>query len=160
MGSILKRKGSHVPAFTGLSQQEILFTVELLKDMNPIRAGQACGIDPDEALRLSNRKAIRDRCQALLAERLEEAQIDADWLLYELRDNHTIARQQGNLTASNKALETIGKLTPVDAFASNKVEHSGELGVVVQVKKYSDPDTPTTIDVTPEPEQPAALSFL
>jgi hypothetical protein len=136
MNEMIKRKGSHTAAMFGLSRQEMLFTIELLKDMNPIRAGQACGIDPDEAMRMSNKKAIKDRCEAILVQRLDEAEINVDWLLDELKDNHTLARQQGNLTASNKALETIGKLAPVDAFASNKVEHSGELGLVVQVKRY------------------------
>lgn len=136
--SIIKKKGSHIAAMYGLTRQEVLFTVEMLKDMNPIRAGQACGIDPDHAVALSKKPVIRERLESFLSDRIEEAGIDTDWLLYELKDNHTLARQQGNLTASNKALETIGKLAPVDAFAANKHEHSGEVGLVVNVKRYSD----------------------
>ena len=136
--SILRHKGSHTAAMLGLTNQELLFTIELVKDMNPVRAGQACGIDPDEAMRLSNKKVIKERCEAILVDRLDETGVDIDWMLYELRDNHALARQQGNLTASNKAIELIGKLAPVDAFAANKHQHSGEVGLVVNVKQYSD----------------------
>src|SRR5699024_12369920 len=48
--------------------------------------------------------------------------ISAEWLLYEMVDNHKLARQAGNLSASNKALELIGKMAVVDAFAADKIE--------------------------------------
>ena len=48
--------------------------------------------------------------------------IDAEWLLYELVDNHRIARQHGNISASNTALGTIAKHVTVDALAKQKIE--------------------------------------
>lgn len=136
--TLLQSKGSHVTAMTGLTRTEALFTIELLKDGNAIRAGQALGMSPDDAFTLSVDKRVRAQIERVMQDRLDDACIDVDWLLYELRDNHVLARQLGSLAASNKALELIGKLTPVDAFASTKLEHSGEVGLVVNVKRYSD----------------------
>ena len=56
--------------------------------------------------------------------------IDADWLLNEMVDNHMIARQQGNITASNTALNMVGKHKRVDAFAADKIKVSTDADVV------------------------------
>ena len=52
--------------------------------------------------------------------------MDAEWLLKEMRDNHYLARQAGELSASNAALKMIAGHTLVDANATTKVEVIGE----------------------------------
>jgi len=153
------RKKSHLEAMTGLDSQRALFVIELLKDHDPVRAGRACGIAPDEAYAMSNEPCVRAQVDRVLGERLEDAVIDAQWLLGELRDNHDIARQTGAIAASNKALELIAKHVDVDAFASSKLEHSGELGLTVAVKRYSD-DAVIEGEVTQEEALPGSTDAL
>lgn len=105
-----------------------------------MRAANASRVDVDEAsLWISGDHAVRRAVDRIIAERLEEAEINLDWVLYELKDNHHLARQQGNLTASNKALDQLAKHKSIDAYAASKVDAnvSGELGLSVTVKKYS-----------------------
>ena len=45
-------------------------------------------------------------------------------------DNHRIARQQGNITASNTALNMVGKHKRVDAFAADKIKVSTDADVM------------------------------
>ena len=45
----------------------------------------------------------------------------AGWLLMELVDNHVIAKQMGNMAASNTALGLIAKHKMVDAFAAEEI---------------------------------------
>jgi hypothetical protein len=58
----------------------------------------------------------------IVADLIPEIGIDAEWLLYELVDNHRIARQHGNISASNTALGTIAKHVHVDALAKQRIE--------------------------------------
>ena len=69
---------------------------------------------------IKNDDAIQLALNNILQSRLESSHIDAEFLMYELLDNHRIAREKGNITASTSALATIGKLALVDAFAAEK----------------------------------------
>lgn len=105
----------------GLKPKEYAFVVEYTKDFDARRAAAASGYAPDTGYQLRDKEHISTAVEMVLQHRLEQSHIDAEWLLWELVDNHMIARAQGKLTASNTALHLIGKHGKVDAFAAEKV---------------------------------------
>lgn len=98
------------------------FVVEYTKDFATRRAAEASGFSPDMGYKLLEEELIQDAIQEIVIERVENAGIDAQWLLQELVDNHRIARQMGNISASNTSLKIIAQLAVIDAMAKQKVE--------------------------------------
>lgn len=107
---------------TGLSHKEAGFVIEYVKDFAARRAAGASGYAPDYAYQLLEKPEIMEAVARIQQHRLEASHIDAEWLLMEAADNHFIARQQGNIGASNSALTLIAKHVMVDALAANKVD--------------------------------------
>ena len=105
----------------GLDTREARFVVEYVKDLNARRAAKASGHGPDAGYKLREKENISAAIFHILNQALESAKIDAEWLLMEVVDNHMLARQAGNLPASNTALNLIAKHTMVDAMASDKM---------------------------------------
>jgi len=103
-----------------LNQQEINFIVEYVKDYMPRRAAIASGYSSDDGYRLVQRPAIAAAITMLSDKPLVVGQITPDWLLMQAVDNHYIARQAGNISASNVALTLLAKHVHVDAFAADK----------------------------------------
>lgn len=106
------------------------FVVEYVKDFAPRRAAEASGYGADYGYRLLEDPEVSNAIEYIIQQRLEVNMIDADWLLNEMVDNHMIARQQGNITASNTALNMVGKHKRVDAFAADKIKVSTDADVV------------------------------
>lgn len=106
------------------------FVVEYVKDFAPRRAAEASGFAADHGYNLLNDPNISAAIEHIIQQRLEDNMIDTDWLLYEMVDNHRIARQQGNITASNTALNMVGKHKRVDAFAADKIKVSTDADVM------------------------------
>jgi len=106
------------------------FVIEYLKDFAPRRAAEASGYASDYGYKLLEVLEISAAIEKILQDRLEANMIDTDWLLYEMVDNHRIARQQGNITASNTALNMVGKHKRVDAFAADKIKVSTDADVM------------------------------
>ena len=102
--------------------KEAIFVAEYVKDFATRRAAEAAGYSPDSGYELLKNERIQNSIRSIVNERLNEMNIDAEWVLYELVDNHQIARQQGNISASNTALNTIAKHVSVDALAKQKIE--------------------------------------
>lgn len=113
-----------------LPAKEANFVVEYIKDFAPRRAAEASGYAPDTGYSLLQKPGISAAIEHIIQERLEVNQIDADWLLTEMVDNHMIARQQGNISASNTALNMVGKHKRVDAFAADKIKVSTDADVI------------------------------
>jgi hypothetical protein len=97
------------------------FAIEYSKDFNARRAAAVCGYAPDSGYSISEREDVRAVLSVIASKRLEASHIDAEWVLMEAVDNHMIARQNDNITASNTALNLIAKHTMVDALASDKL---------------------------------------
>lgn len=114
----------------GLSARHAVFVVEYMKDFAVQRAAEAAGFGRDSGSSILRRDDVSAVIEGLLIERLEHNMIDADWLLYEMIDNHMIARQMGNITASNTALSLVAKHKRVDAFAADKIKVSTDADVV------------------------------
>lgn len=106
------------------------FVVEYFKDFSPRRAAEASGFEADTGYTLLRREDISAAIDAIIQQRLEINLIDADWLLGEMVDNHLIARQMGNITASNTALGLVGKHKRIDAFAADKIKVSTDSDVM------------------------------
>jgi 4-hydroxy-L-threonine phosphate dehydrogenase PdxA len=125
MGEVLK-----------LSWKHAHFVEEYLKDFSPRRASEASGHDSEEGYILLKRKEIIDAVECVLKHRHSQvSEINSDWVLKEMVDNHKIARQQGNIPASNASLVMIAKHKAVDAFASGKVEISNGASVIDRLKE-------------------------
>ena len=114
----------------GLTPKYANFVVEYIKDFSPRRAAEASGFEADTGYSLLKREDVSAAIDYIIAQRLEVNQIDADWLLGEMVDNHLIARQVGNLPASNTALSLVAKHKRIDAFAADKIKVSTDADVV------------------------------
>ena len=120
--------GEHMPQritltdLTGLSPKEANFVIEFCKDFAPRRAAEASGYAADYGYQLQHLPKIEAAVDKVLEARLDASHIDAEWVLMEAVDNHMIARQQGNISASNTALGLCAKHKMVDAFAAEKIE--------------------------------------
>ena len=119
----------------GLTAQEINFVIEYLKDFHPRHAAERSGYHPDRGAQLLAQPHIEDAMRKVMQRRLVASDIDAQWLLMELVDNHGLARQSGKLTASNTALATIAKLAAVDAFAADKVIQVSDQQVLERLQR-------------------------
>jgi len=108
--------------FPKLSFKEAAFVIEYTKDFAPRRAAEAVGLCPDSGYQWVKKDNIQEAIDDVLVMRLDNYQIDAEWVLYEAVDNHLIARQCGNITASNTALKLIAQHTLVDAMAAKRVD--------------------------------------
>lgn len=113
-----------------LSPKKASFVVEYMKDFSPRRAAEASGYSPDRGYEIMKEDEVSHAIESIIQKRLEANLIDADWLLGEMVDNHLIARQQGNITASNTALNMVGKHKRVDAFAADKIKVSTDSDVM------------------------------
>lgn len=106
----------------GVRGQDAVFVIEYMKDFAARRAAEAAGFAPEHGCVLLKKPEIIEAINQIMDERLEDIGIDAEWLMYELVDNHRIARQQGNIAASNTALLTLAKHVSIDALAKTKIE--------------------------------------
>lgn len=135
-----------------LSVKQAAFVVEYMKDFAPRRAAEASGYSADSGYSLVNSEKIRQTIEVVLQKRMEESAVDAEWLLCELVDNHRIARQQGNLGASNTALGLIAKHKQVDAFATEKVKVSTAGDVAQRLAaarvRVKSPEKPVDAEIT------------
>jgi phage terminase small subunit len=120
---------------TGLKPQYAAFVVEYVKDFAARRAAEASGFSPDSGYQLLERPEIKAAIAGIIEKRLEASHIDAEWVLMEAVDNHQIARQSGNINASNTALNLVAKHVFVDAFAAEKVEVNSDKDVMERLMR-------------------------
>lgn len=127
---------------TGLKPKEANFVIEYCKDFSARRAAEASGYAPDTGYSLLGYESVSEAIERVLMARLEASHVDAEWVLMEAVDNHMIARQQGNISASNTALNLIAKHVFVDAFAAEKVEVNSDKEIMERLlrgrKRLSD----------------------
>ncbi len=119
-----------ITELTGLKPKKANFVIEYCKDFSARRAAEASGFNPDTGYQLLKDDAVATAIDHILTERLEASHIDAEWALMEAVDNHMIARQQGNISASNTALSLVIKHKFVDGFAAEKVELNSDKEVM------------------------------
>lgn len=105
----------------GLIPKDAMFVLEYCKDNMPRRAAAASGHPADDAHKLLAKPEIGKAIDFVIQRRLDASDIDAEWLLMELVDNHMIAKQTGQIPASNTALGLIAKHKMVGAFAAEEI---------------------------------------
>lgn len=111
---------------TGLTPRHANFLIEYIKDFNARSAAERAGYSPDSAFNLLDREDIQEVLGRVMQQRLDNAGIDAEWLLMELVDNHVLARQQGKINQSTGALDKIARHAAVDAYSAEKVHVVGD----------------------------------
>lgn len=114
-----KRKSK---GLAGLSVKQSIFVQEYVKDFNARRAAEMSGYDPDYGYNLLEKQSIKTALEFCVTDAFNNMAIDAEWVLWELADNHRIARQHGNISASNTALKTLMQHVSIDAMAKQKME--------------------------------------
>ena len=120
---------------TGLKPKEANFVIEYCKDFSARRAAEASGYAADSGYAQLNKLHIEEAISKVLMSRLDASHIDAEWVLMEAVDNHLIARQQGNISASNTALNLVAKHSHVDAMAAEKVEVSSDKEIMERLMR-------------------------
>lgn len=124
-----------IQELTGLKPKEANFVIEVCKDFAPRRAAEASGFAADSGYELMKKEHIAAAIENVLATRLEASHIDAEWALMEAVDNHMIARQGGNITASNTALGLVFKHKFVEAMAAEKIEVNSDKEIMERLKR-------------------------
>jgi hypothetical protein len=122
----------------GLPHNKANFVIEYAKDFNPRRAAEASGFAPDSGYKLREDPEVAAAIDLLIATRLDASDIDAEWVLMEAVDNALIAKQLGNISASNTALQIVGKHVMVDAFAADKIQISSSKQVMDRLRRARD----------------------
>ncbi len=140
-----------------LTQSEIDFVIEYCKDYVARRAARVSGYEPDDGYKLLKQPLIAAAIARIKQSRYEIADINAEWLLHELVDNHSLARQSNNLAASNQSLNIIAKHKFVDAYAAEKVEIVAEQGILDRLARGR---KRTKIDGDTNDDEPETVSFI
>jgi len=141
-----------IESLSGLKPKYANFVIEYCKDFAARRAAEASGFSGDSGHALLNREEIQDAIQRVITSRLKSSEIDAEWALMEAVDNHSIARQQGNITASNSALKLIFGHVSVDANAVKRmdVDVGSHTEIVERLKRGRQRIARVTGEVAPE----------
>src|SRR5699024_12275188 len=106
-----------IPELRNLNVGQAAFVIEYTKDFNPGLAAERCGLDVSQGQRLLSQVDVKRAVNLVLQMRMAAFDITAELLLYEMVDKHKMARQAGNLIASNKVLELQGNVACGLAFA-------------------------------------------
>ena len=120
---------------TGLSEGHARFLIEYIKDFNATAAAQRAGYSPASAAGLVDRPDVQTALNRVLSNRLDMALIDAAWLKTQFVENHELARQSGNVPASNNALTQLAKFNDIDAFAAEKLTVSSDAELAERVER-------------------------
>lgn len=162
MASITINQGQ----FKGYKDKTAVFIIEYVKDFACRRASEAAGLSYERGLQVLKAQDAQDTISQIVNARLDDANIDAHWLLKELADNHFIARQMGNINASNAALKIIAQLACVDALAKQRVEVDvvSDKELTERIRRGRDralplPSIDPALSTVAEPETPE-ISFL
>lgn len=122
-----------------LTPKQRRFVEEYLVDLNAtqaaIRAGYSARSADVTGSRLLANAKISTAVQAGQAARSKRTNVSQDWIIEHLRANVDEAKSALQYSASNKALELLGK--HLGMFV-DKVEHSGELPVIVVKREKED----------------------
>lgn len=146
--------------FRLMKPKEAAFVIEYIKDRNPRRAAEVAGFSPEYCYKLLKLPHIEDMLTGITMDRFEEANIDATWCLLELRDNHWIAREQGNLGASNTALRLLMQHVQVDAMARQKLEMTVTEDAELVARLTRGRQRLIEEGIAPELPEPDEVSFL
>lgn len=118
----MKKKHLDIGDLPTLSRERAQFVIEYCKDTDARRAATASGLPADDGYKVRDEPEVAAAIQNVLQSHLSANDITPEWLLQEFYYNHLIARQRGNISASNQCLNLIAKHASVDAYAAEKVK--------------------------------------
>lgn len=105
----------------GCNYRQIAFIVEYLKDFNVKRAADITGVSPENGHKLIQKPHVARVITNHIMRGWDDDVPDPKWFLLQLVENHQIARYQGNIHASTRALMAAMKHVDVNALAPTKV---------------------------------------
>ena len=117
-----KKKHLTIDDLPGLERDRANFVIEYCKDTDARRAAVASGLPADDGYKVRDEPDVAIAIQRVLQSHCSPQDITPEWLLQEFYYNHLLARQRGNITASNQCLNLIAKHASVDAYAAEKVK--------------------------------------
>lgn len=117
-----KKKHLTIADLPSLKPDRANFVIEYCKDTDARRAAVASGLPADDGYKIRDEPDVAIAIQRVLQSHLSPNDITPEWLLQEFYYNHLLARQRGNITASNQCLNLIAKHATVDAYAAEKVK--------------------------------------
>lgn len=117
-----KKKHLSIEDLPNLQRDRANFVIEYCKDTDARRAAQASGLPADDGYKIRDEPDVAIAIQRVLQSHLSPNDISPEWLLQEFYYNHLLARQRGNISASNQCLNLIAKHASVDAYAAEKVK--------------------------------------
>lgn len=104
----------------GLTQKQQDFVYEYLKSGNATDAAIKAGYSEKTSYSIGqenlNKPVIAEEINKRRSEVVKKHNIDVDWIVTQLKENHELAREFGEISNSNKAIELIGKTKIVSAF--------------------------------------------
>ena len=104
----------------GMEDKHVLFVILYCQSCSVHAASEAMGIEPAEGAKFMRRDDVQMAISYRLRDRYND-EINPDWVLTQLVENHHLARQKGQINASNTALKLIGTFGGIDAFVPEKI---------------------------------------
>lgn len=129
MPRITAEKTDQMPTTKPLNAKQKLFVEEYVKTASQAKAAEASGYSRKHCWKLLNTPQfanVQAAVEAGLAKRAEKAELDADYVLDELRSLYDECRGEKNHKTAAKCLELMGKHL---AMWINRSEHSGKMTV-------------------------------
>lgn len=133
-----KKKHLTIDDLPMLSREYANFVIEYCKDTDARRAAVASGLPADNGYKIRDDPEVAMAIQRVLQSHVSPTDITPEWLLQEFYYNHLIARQRGNIAASNQCLNLIAKHASVDAYAAEKVKMSTDQDVIDKLMRERD----------------------
>jgi phage terminase small subunit len=125
---------NEVKRMAELTAKQQRFVDEYCVDLNAtqaaIRAGYTKETSHVQGPRLLGNVRVREAIEKKQRRLEVKTELTAEWVLKEFAENHKLAREVGELPASNKALEMIGKHL---GMFKDKVELTGDEGGPLKV---------------------------
>ena len=103
----------------GLTAKQARFVEEFLVDMS--KEGAAARAGYSRKTNLMKLKAVKAAVDRRLLEQKTHREINKEWLLEQLVENHSLARAYGELNNSNSSLKMVGQHVMVQGFVDKHV---------------------------------------
>lgn len=105
-----------------MSDNTIIFIMEVATDGDAARAAQKLGMSAEDGWKLMGQKNVREGLNLIYRTRWGEVDVDEQWVLEKAVELYYLSQEKGNPSGMSKALSLVSKHKYVDAFAREKVD--------------------------------------